>query len=220
MKKIGLVVLALILALGSLGVGYAKWSDSVTITKQVNTGQLCVNATIKSNGDTCSSAVADSLLDIAGYVEGSDEYNILLNEGKNVACMQVTGQGTNSITVTVYNAYPGYFGDVEVELCNCGTVPVKLESIEVTDHNFDLATKPWFVDPKLCDGAIFVDVTDGVGTQLDLTGTTRCKAASWKFIVQECALQNAGLAGGTVPAYTFTVTWTLSQWNEFGMNPT
>lgn len=40
MRKIGLLCLALVLALGTLGVGYAAWTDSVTITGTVNTGTV------------------------------------------------------------------------------------------------------------------------------------------------------------------------------------
>ena len=40
MRKIILISLALILALGSLGVGYAMWSDTVTVDGPVTTGTL------------------------------------------------------------------------------------------------------------------------------------------------------------------------------------
>jgi len=42
MKKIGLLALALVLALGALGVGYAAWTDTVTITGNVTTGTVDV----------------------------------------------------------------------------------------------------------------------------------------------------------------------------------
>ena len=37
MKKIGLICLALVLALGVLGVGYAMWDKTLTITGTVST---------------------------------------------------------------------------------------------------------------------------------------------------------------------------------------
>jgi len=40
MKKIGLLALALVLALGALGVGYAAWTDTITIKGTVNTGNV------------------------------------------------------------------------------------------------------------------------------------------------------------------------------------
>jgi hypothetical protein len=40
MKKVGLVGLVLILALGALGIGYATWTDTITIDGTVNTGSV------------------------------------------------------------------------------------------------------------------------------------------------------------------------------------
>jgi hypothetical protein len=40
MRKIGILALTLVLALGALGIGYASWQDTITITGSVNTGSL------------------------------------------------------------------------------------------------------------------------------------------------------------------------------------
>lgn len=40
MKKIGLICLALVFALGALGVGYAMWTDTITIDGTVKTGSV------------------------------------------------------------------------------------------------------------------------------------------------------------------------------------
>jgi hypothetical protein len=40
MKKIGFVILALILVLGTMGVAFSMWSQTVTVTGQVNTGNV------------------------------------------------------------------------------------------------------------------------------------------------------------------------------------
>lgn len=40
MKKIGLFILTIVLCLGALGIGYAAWTDTVTITGTVNTGSV------------------------------------------------------------------------------------------------------------------------------------------------------------------------------------
>ena len=43
MRKIGLLSLALVLALGTLGIAYAAWTDEVTIQGTVNTGSVDLN---------------------------------------------------------------------------------------------------------------------------------------------------------------------------------
>jgi hypothetical protein len=48
-KKIGLLSLALVLALGTLGVGYAAWTDSITITGSVSTGTVDLDIVDYSN---------------------------------------------------------------------------------------------------------------------------------------------------------------------------
>ena len=49
MKKLGLIMMALVLALGTLGVGYAMWSDTVTITGNVTTGDVDIDQVITSD---------------------------------------------------------------------------------------------------------------------------------------------------------------------------
>ena len=43
MKKIGLLCLALVLALGTLGIGFAAWTDTVVINQTVETGSLSIS---------------------------------------------------------------------------------------------------------------------------------------------------------------------------------
>lgn len=44
MKKLGLILLALLIALGALGAGYAMWSDSILIKGTVTTAIVDINA--------------------------------------------------------------------------------------------------------------------------------------------------------------------------------
>jgi predicted ribosomally synthesized peptide with SipW-like signal peptide len=43
MKKTGIIMLALVVALGALGVGYAMWSDTVTVNGTVTTGSVDID---------------------------------------------------------------------------------------------------------------------------------------------------------------------------------
>ncbi len=222
MKKIGLLCLALVLALGTMGVGYSMWYQTVYINGQVNTGNVCVQWANASNLDPCPCPATSPGM---SYYTGSldPNFNVAAITGdpggwpyapagnypyyitdKNVACTSVDGIGTKTLTVTIYNGYPLYYNDLEVHFINCGTIPVKLTNIQITPLNFTNADSPW--DPTN-GGQVWVSVTDGIGTQLEPNDQ---KAASLIFVVQESAAQ--GLTGTS--AYQFTITWTVTQWNE------
>jgi predicted ribosomally synthesized peptide with SipW-like signal peptide len=103
MKKIGLLVLAVVLALGLVGVGYAAWSQNVNATVTVNAG------TLAASGYSTSGTAFDSY-------------------GMKDATYAVANAGYDTVTVTLSNAYPGTF-TVPFYLVNDGTVPVGSVSI-------------------------------------------------------------------------------------------
>ena len=222
-KKIGLVAMALVLALGALGVGFASWTDNVTIDGTVDTGYLCAEWYTHTNHDAMpcgpdgsgdwTTGNKDPNLDvtaITGNPDGWPTHVAYYITDKNVACTEISGLYTDTLLVTVYNAYPLYYNDFEVEFENCGTLPVRLQSIVITPLNFTLANDAWMPSNG---GEIWVSATNGIGTQLE---PGDLKAASVKFVVQQSALQNAGRGEtGDPPAYQFLITWTVIQWNEY-----
>jgi len=100
MKKIGLLALALVLALGSLGVGYAMWYEDLFIEGTVYTGELDVEWSLDDYGD---SEVPE----------------------KNVSWVEAEIIG-NYLYVDVYNAYPCIDYWVKFDVDNFGTIPVHL----------------------------------------------------------------------------------------------
>jgi hypothetical protein len=96
MKKIGIILLAAVLALGVIGVGYAAWSQALAFTSNVATGNLA--ATITS-GALASNAT------YATIVKSASSTN------------------TNLI-ITIGNAAPGNVFTVPWTITNTGTIPV------------------------------------------------------------------------------------------------
>jgi hypothetical protein len=97
MKKIGLLVLALVIIVASLGIAYATWNSDVTINGSVATGNVLVGI-----------ASSDATANYNGYgevVAGSGWYN-----GMNEA---------------IINAYPGASYTLTARLGNQGSLPVK-----------------------------------------------------------------------------------------------
>ena len=62
MKKIGLLSLALVLALGALGVGYAHWTDTINIEGTVCTGSVDINVVYLSGSDVYKDLSNDNLV--------------------------------------------------------------------------------------------------------------------------------------------------------------
>lgn len=114
MKKIALVSLALVLALGMLGVGYAHWEKSLYIEGTVNTGEV--------NMEIISAASDDP------------PGNIDPGKDKDVGCtrVQIDPSDNQRVIVTVENGYPCYEVYIHFTAHNNGTIPVRLQDIIVT----------------------------------------------------------------------------------------
>ncbi len=120
MKKIGLLSLALVLALGTLGIGYAWWDETLVVDATVGTGELEV-------------IIRDGVylhLDLPEHVTGTKEVD---EDGKTA-------------TFTIDGLYPQEAGTnykmphvvrLSVRMDNVGTVPVKLKSATVSTCGSD-----------------------------------------------------------------------------------
>jgi hypothetical protein len=132
MKKIGLISLAIVLALGTLGVGYALWSQQLTITGETHTGSLSVGFTSISPVEKYEDPVGSGIF-YDGEVEGKDV-------GKFTSGM--TDLYTDPITgkqaylngwVAIKNAYPCYWLHITFVIKNTGTIPVIYDQIVIDD---------------------------------------------------------------------------------------
>lgn len=141
MKKIGLIALALVLALGALGAAYATWSQTLTITEEVNTGTFIVGVRDVGTNDG-GPALGETYKGVVGILhpespptDGKEDPGY----SKNVAaarsvdgeekCMHEGTQYFHDVTETIVNAYPSYSCTITLEFANCGTVPAIVESV-------------------------------------------------------------------------------------------
>jgi hypothetical protein len=108
MKRIGFIILALVIALGALGAGYAAWSKTVTVNGQVLTGY--VNAEF-ANSD--------------GPVGPFGPYD-------SVTCT-VSGDGKDKLTLDIQQAYPGIVIVAPYQIKNTGTVPMNQAWGDITE---------------------------------------------------------------------------------------
>lgn len=178
-KAIGMFV-ALILALGMTGVAFAHWSQTLNIVGTVETGELIVGIR-----DVCTSdpgTTIDQMFDLSTALPVPLTKHVGTAESVNVGEVKCTHEGVDfyhQVTFTVTNAYPQYYWEDTIEIANCGTIPVKLASIEYWDYYAatpgyaDLATADSF---KLWDGPLTDDIWLGSYSLVFPKGT---KTGKW-----------------------------------------
>jgi len=218
MKKIGLLAITLVIVLGALGIGYARWSDKVTMTANVGTDNvaLCITQSgLKApfSSDACGSGHKD-----AGGL-GSTCNPLVIGEGqpnppKDVACTDVTWVDCHTLSIVVTNGYPYYAAGVDFTVCNNGSVPVKIWKVVISDdfgnsHTFYGSPADAAIDLNndgKCD--MIIDWGDSWGNQLE---NQVCADESLAFILLEDIPQNQ------TNTLHFTITLTAVQWNEYSV---
>jgi len=167
MKKIGLLCLALVLALGTLGAAYAAWTDTVVMEQTVNTGTLEVG-----------------IFAVQQHIEEKDICTVDVRHGafkfdKLVDPVPITAlfdPGVHpfyeSATIAIGNFYPSFYILEDFVIGVGGTVPVKLKvTPTIVDPNgvYDNMTISWVIY-KISEGVIETLASDvGPGrAQIDM----------------------------------------------------
>jgi hypothetical protein len=210
MKKVGILILTLIIALGSLGAGYAMWSDTIYVDGTVNTGEVCLDWLTWDDSDICYGNEGEEPDAVPGYPPtGADlKYPNGLWD-KNVACTEIDRdpEDPSTLIITVYNAYPGYYADWELEWENCGTIPIRIQNAYLVAENFNIASGTDWTDPQ-SDGEIWIDwvISGGTlqGVQLEPGDQG---ASSFKLLIMQTAEQGE--------TYTFRIKIEGVQWDEY-----
>jgi hypothetical protein len=238
-KKIGLLALALVLALGALGVGYAAWEDSVTITGTVETGSVDIeiidysSTTIWKSHDynneiyiqhTWANPGSDRVSD-PDPTSKVDAFPNWEEEG------DPGSSGVDPVAYAEASEYVGADYDISVEICNAfpeteltadfllhyaGTVPAKItvSNLGFTDNTDD----PNDVDIKDYVHIKYYQSTiaGGADTLIDdpVIGDQwhYCNYILVQITVDLDQIDNLQLQSGTIDG-----TITVKQWNEAGV---
>ncbi|MFC1872040.1 hypothetical protein ACFLYF_06580, partial [Chloroflexota bacterium] len=132
-KKFGFLALVLVLLLGSLGVGYAAWTDTIYIDGTVSTGEVCVKfgPSISIDDSFCYNHIDPPYLNQPYDWNSTPGVNFpgrAYQVDKNVACaFYQLNDAHDLLTLTFDNVYPYYYNHTSFWVCNCGTVPVKIQ---------------------------------------------------------------------------------------------
>lgn len=117
----------MVFAIMLMGVGYAAWTDKITVKTTVATGEFDVDFTAVS----FEALNEVDIFEIASQID--DESDAVLDEesGDN-------GDIADKIIVNVANLYPGASFKVVADVTNTGTIPALLDKIYVSgaEHDF------------------------------------------------------------------------------------
>lgn len=218
MRKIGLLCLALVLALGTLGVGYAAWSDTIYIEGTVNTGSVDINVEYYSGTDIYKDLDTDAVVtvywlkDATGSVvwsSGTPPTNGLL-----VAWAAAKpGQADDTVVVSFNNTFPCQTLVADFIVHYEGTIPAMVTA--------DINTNDQWLEDLWNDGDAGV-----CGARVDINGGFEfiepieelpiqmhycdyAKVWLWVKLPQDNALMNQ--------TGSFNATITAIQWNKYGL---
>lgn len=216
MRKIGVICIALVLALGSLGVAYAAWTDMIYVEGTVENGTVILGI-----GD-CDVRDDDAPDDFGGdFPTDKPDQSILpgfsgfpFDLDKNVAwgsCSleDINGDGVNDTAhFNLYNTYPCYFNEFAFYPYNAGTIPIRINSVLIEwDGGSQLITSsPAYIGMDINgDGCDDVEILwgDNFGAQLH---DQPVEVSFWIHVLQ-CAPQDADLS--------FSATMMAVQWDEY-----
>lgn len=131
MKKYKFIALALVLAVMLMGAGYAYWTETLTISSTVTTGDMnVVFAPPNIAGDYDGKLdIGDILGDLWEEIIGADGEDIILDQAPDMEVSVEPSSDYKRVEFNITDMYPGTGGFLSFSIVNDGTVPVTLENI-------------------------------------------------------------------------------------------
>jgi len=219
MKKLGLICLAIVMVLGTMGVGYAMWSDAIAISGTVQTGAVSIKfekffTQLDPKTPPPPYVVGEDGLGHDWTIEPGQWGSVRPLE-KNVGYTNVTWIDEHHVSVTLNNVYPCYYNNISLHVSNDGTIPVKVHQPSLT---FDPGT-----------GSVTIPLPRTVTTYItgpdQYGGTSPVVELYWMHAPAEqihpgdiieysfgIHVLQAAMQDHT---YTFVINMQADQWNEF-----
>lgn len=193
--KVGLLCLALVLAVGGLGIGYASWSDVLYINSTVITDTVEVEfqgpyIQLDAGPDwTCDVGITNVRLTAPPI---------------DTAQTTITNPAPDTLEIVVEHAYPSYCNHIYFDIHNSGTVPICIQEVRIT---FDGDTRTLT--------AVGLETWDDMfelywGNNFGPTPLNPCGTFDMSF---EFHFLQDGLEQGAT--YYFTIEIDVVQWNMY-----
>ncbi|WP_342455806.1 SipW-dependent-type signal peptide-containing protein [Caloramator sp. Dgby_cultured_2] len=188
---------ALILAVAVMlmGAGYAYWTDSVTFSNTVKTGQ------VELAYDTAN----------AGSIEVGPNFN-----NNAVATGSVSYSEDKKIaTVALNNLFPGAIGEVTLVVKNLSTIPVKIKEIKLNSISISNLSKDNFtIGAKVYYGNELIKTFDNILALEAIPTIDEVVPANTDVIVKLTYSMPKDVTTGENGSIKFNVTPTFTQFNE------
>jgi hypothetical protein len=191
MRKIVLISLALVLALGTLGVAYAMWDKTLYVEGNVATGE--VNAIITSIASDDPVGTIDPYYGVLVDMPADPVY-----PRKDVAdtTAWIDAEDNQIAHVLIEDGYPCYWVAVHFTVYNNGSIPIIYTGFDTTN----------------VPAEIFCDPGDSVGEQIDPSDHLDYTIY---FHVEQTPNDTPGAWGGENETYNFTLSAHFVQYNEY-----
>jgi hypothetical protein len=192
---LGALLMLMVLALASLGVGYGLWSETLTIRGEVHTGEVDARWVTAGCFEFNSWPALPTAPEDYGEAEGKD-----VGQWK----ISIDPDDDQILHFEITNGYPSYAVDCQVHFLVEGTIPVIVRGTAI-GAGPELTGCTLTGDNKKtlqCD-QLTVIFTDNLGSQLHPGDEA---ASSLTVHVEQPADENA--------VYEFDVRVCMAQWNE------
>jgi hypothetical protein len=131
MKKLSIIILALVIALGSLGVSYAYWNlRTLTPVENISTGVFACQFQQVASNDGASlndPAAAGSWSWSSGTLSSANWSGT--RSSINKASATVSGAPGQTLNIVMSGAYDGYCSSIGCTIKNTGNIPMKINSV-------------------------------------------------------------------------------------------
>lgn len=204
MRKIGFFALAMVLALGTLGVGYAAWTDTLTIEGTVETGDVDINIVGYSGTWVFKNTITDELI----------KRTVPLRLGTHevlIAYAKAEAGADDEAIFTYWNLFPSIDFVADILIHYDGSIPAKVTVADITTNDAwlqalwasgDAYITAYWSDINHTKGAV---IADPIGLQLHESNYILIELTI--HLPQDNSLM--GLSG------SFTGEISVIQWNEF-----
>ena len=212
---VGTLFMVLVLALAFLGVGYGLWSKLLLIDGTINTGVVDAiffeaftddddveNNELKDDGDDVVCPVGGGSCDPKAFGPNPDRYTKDVGHCEAIVDLATDPTG-ETLKVTVENGYPSYYCTVWFDILNNGTIPVKIQNLNVTPVG------QWTNGVEVTVALSELACGDQIdpGDLIPGGGATNLAQGDIHIHVEQAAAQNG--------IYEFNAQLFLVQWNEY-----